>query len=68
MSVGGTVASVIGGGIVGLVMGLTLLLENSTCRLNPVGILVETVTWGCLGGGFGSLASSSFCFGPLAQR
>ncbi len=55
MSVGGTIASVVGGAIVGLLAGVTLLLENKGCS---AGNVVESVGWGIFGGGFGSLVDS----------
>lgn len=60
MSIGGTIASVVGGAIVGLVMGATLLLENTRCASNygACAVLVETILWGMFGGGFGSLFDS----------
>ena len=63
MSIGGTVASVVGGAFVGLVMGLCLVLENSKCAVNASGVLVDTIAWGCIGGGFGSLARPLNSFG-----
>lgn len=60
MSIGGTLASVVGGALVGLVMGVTLVLENAKCALQPGprGVLVETIVWGMVGGGFGSMLDS----------
>ncbi|TFK23913.1 hypothetical protein FA15DRAFT_704992 [Coprinopsis marcescibilis] len=54
----GTMASVIGGGIVGLVTGLSLGLENVKCAANGGGVLLETIGWGMFAGGFGSLVDS----------
>ncbi|TFK35853.1 integral membrane family protein [Crucibulum laeve] len=56
MSVGGTIASVVGGLIVGALVGGTLVLENAACG---VGVLVETVGWGMAAGGIGSLVSDT---------
>ncbi|TEB37383.1 hypothetical protein FA13DRAFT_1752195 [Coprinellus micaceus] len=64
---GTNVASVVGGAFVGLVMGMCLVLENSKCALNASGVLVDTIAWGCLGGGFGSLARPSNSFGAWVQ-
>jgi len=57
ISVGGTLASVAGGGIVGIVFGLSLILENTRCREGAHAIMLDMITWGIIGGGFGSLAS-----------
>ncbi|KAH9475375.1 Transmembrane protein 19 [Psilocybe cubensis] len=55
MSVGGTVASIAGGGIVGALMGAALVLENGQCGR---GAVFELVAWGMCGGGIGSLVDS----------
>jgi uncharacterized membrane protein len=55
MSVAGTMWSVVGGTVIGLAMGVSLVIENSACDL---WILVEMVGWGMFSGGFGSLADS----------
>jgi uncharacterized membrane protein len=55
MSFGGTAWSVMGGTVIGVVMGVSLLIENQACDW---WILVETVGWGAIAGGFGSLVDS----------
>jgi uncharacterized membrane protein len=55
MSVGGTVWSVIGGTVIGIMMGVSLVIENSACDM---WILVEMVGWGMFAGGIGSLLDS----------
>ncbi|KAF9476109.1 hypothetical protein BDN70DRAFT_812817 [Pholiota conissans] len=52
VSLGGTLASFLGGGLVGLLIGVGLALENWTCG---VGVVWTCVGYGLLGGGFGSL-------------
>jgi uncharacterized membrane protein len=44
-----------GGTVIGVVMGVSLLIENQACDW---WILVETVGWGAFAGGFGSLVDS----------
>lgn len=62
VSAGGTLASLVGGGIVGLVVGAGLALENrSACEVTMMGTCVG---YGILGGGFGSLVRG-LCLGPL---
>ncbi|KAF8966823.1 integral membrane protein DUF92-domain-containing protein [Flammula alnicola] len=58
MSVGGTVASVVGGGLIGVLVGTTLMLENARCFEDWKLVLFESVGWGMFGGGFGSLVDS----------
>ncbi|KAF9006939.1 integral membrane protein DUF92-domain-containing protein [Cyathus striatus] len=55
MSVGGTLASITGGLVVGLVMGVSLVAENRECGVN---VVVESGVWGMFGGGMGSLIDS----------
>ncbi|KAF8639024.1 hypothetical protein AX17_001776 [Amanita inopinata Kibby_2008] len=55
ISFGGTISSVVGGVVVGLVMGLSLVAENSFCGR---GVLMECVMWGGYAGGIGSLIDS----------
>ncbi|KAF8175767.1 integral membrane protein DUF92-domain-containing protein [Pholiota molesta] len=56
VSVGGTLASLVGGGLVGLVVGAGLALENrGACGITVVGTCVG---YGILGGGLGSLVDS----------
>ncbi|KDR66176.1 hypothetical protein GALMADRAFT_81162 [Galerina marginata CBS 339.88] len=57
MSFGGTVASIVGGGVVGTLVGVTLVLENAKCSEGWSHILFESVCWGMCWGGFGSLVS-----------
>ena len=55
----GTIASVAGGALVGLLTGITLILENAQCRREAAGyLLFETVAWGMFAGLFGSLVDS----------
>jgi uncharacterized protein (TIGR00297 family) len=59
MSIVGTIASIVGGGLVGLLTGITLILENAQCRREAAGyLLFETVAWGMFAGLFGSLVDS----------
>ncbi|KAF8910231.1 integral membrane protein DUF92-domain-containing protein [Mucidula mucida] len=53
MSVGGTIASVVGGATMGVVMGVVVALEGCSWAVLP-----QMVLWGALGGGAGSLADS----------
>jgi hypothetical protein len=59
MSLGGTLASLMGGGIVGLAIATSLILENTKCREQWLTILVDLLFWGTIAGGLGSLVSSS---------
>ncbi|KAF5382916.1 hypothetical protein D9757_006376 [Collybiopsis confluens] len=58
ISVGGTLASVIGGIIMGFTMGLCMLLESSKCRDSWLSIVVTMMCWGAIAGGSGSLVDS----------
>ncbi|KAH6914310.1 integral membrane protein DUF92-domain-containing protein [Coprinopsis sp. MPI-PUGE-AT-0042] len=58
MSVGGTIASIFGGGFIGLIAGLSFVLENVKCAESASAELLSSVFWGMLGGGFGSLLDS----------
>ncbi|PPQ67606.1 hypothetical protein CVT26_006816 [Gymnopilus dilepis] len=58
ISLGGTVASIVGGGLVGMMVGLTLILENTRCSESWGSIAFETVGWGLCGGGLGSYIDS----------
>ena len=59
ISIIGTTASVVGGALVGLLTGITLILENAQCRREAAGyLLFETVAWGMFAGLFGSLVDS----------
>ena len=55
----GTIASIVGGALVGLLTGITLILENAQCSREAAGyLLFETVAWGMFAGLFGSLVDS----------
>jgi len=54
----GTLVSILGGGIIGFLVGVTLILENAQCANKWKRILVDTCVWGLIGGGFGSLLDS----------
>ena len=59
ISVIGTVASIAGGALVGLLTGITLILENAQCIREDAGyLLFETLAWGMFAGLFGSLVDS----------
>ncbi|KIM37475.1 hypothetical protein M413DRAFT_77158 [Hebeloma cylindrosporum] len=58
ISVGGTVASIAGGGFIGMLVEVTMVIENSRCSIEWSGILFESVAWGMCGGGMGSLVDS----------
>ena len=53
----GTLVSILGGGLIGFLVGLTLIIENIQCASGWKKILVDTCVWGLIGGGFGSLVS-----------
>jgi uncharacterized protein (TIGR00297 family) len=55
MTIAGTTWSVVGGIVIGIVMGVSLVIENKACDL---WILVGMVIWGGFAGGFGSLIDS----------
>lgn len=57
MSVSGTIWSGIGGGLIGIMMGVILVIENQACD-HDVWILVEMVGWGTFAGLFGSFVDS----------
>lgn len=52
---GGTLASIAGGGFIGVVVGVTMVLENGRCSVEWSRILLESVAWGMCGGGLGSM-------------
>ena len=54
----GTLVSILGGGFIGFLVGITLIVENIQCASGWKKILVDTCVWGLIGGGFGSLVSS----------
>ncbi|KAH7880536.1 integral membrane protein DUF92-domain-containing protein [Lentinula edodes] len=58
MSVGGTLASVAGGLIIGTTMSTCLILENSRCRADWMSLLPTMIFWGAMAGGTGSLLDS----------
>jgi uncharacterized membrane protein len=51
----GTFASLSGGLIMGLIMALSLLIENVACRSNALAVALQLVTYGAAAGLFGSL-------------
>lgn len=55
MSVGGTLASVIGGAVMGLTMSVCLILESSQCRETWMSNVLTTTLLGAISGGTGSL-------------
>ncbi|KAF8530120.1 integral membrane protein DUF92-domain-containing protein [Hysterangium stoloniferum] len=66
MSLVGTVASFIGGGIIGVTSAISILFQSSACRAQPVSLLMTLGGWGILGGGIGSLLDS--IMGATIQR
>ncbi|KAJ3793420.1 integral membrane protein DUF92-domain-containing protein [Lentinula aff. detonsa] len=58
MSIGGTLASIFGGIIMGFTMSVCLVLENSKCRALWMSILPSMLFWGAMAGGTGSLLDS----------
>lgn len=68
MSTTGTLASLMGGVIMGLTMSVTLLLESSACRTQWSAVLVPLVGWGAFGGVFGSLVRPSRVEKELASE
>jgi len=55
MSGFGTMWSVLGGAVIGLVMGMCVAVENQACGS---GVIAGMVKWGAFAGGFGSLVDS----------
>lgn len=55
MSVGGTLASILGGAVVGVLMASTLIFENVRCREDWGSVTLSLVFWGAFAGFFGSL-------------
>ena len=53
----GTIVSVVGGGIMGLLVGTTLIVENGRCTIEWKMVLMDSLKWGLIGGGFGSMVS-----------
>ncbi|KAH7923580.1 hypothetical protein BV22DRAFT_1015152 [Leucogyrophana mollusca] len=66
ISLGGTLASIAGGLIMGLTLFVSLIVGNRTCRGEWVDILVPLATWGTAAGGLGSLLDS--LMGATIQR
>jgi len=66
MSVAGTLASIAGGALVGVLMGVTLVAENMRCRENWSGVVLSTVIWGASAGFLGSLVDS--LMGAIIQQ
>lgn len=62
ISVGGTIASAIGGCIVGLVQFVSLIVENSACRAEWTSLLPTLIGWGSAAGILGSMV----CILPLS--
>ena len=55
----GTIASIVGGALIGLLTGITLILENAQCSREAAGyLLFENIAWGMFAGLFGSLMDS----------
>ncbi|KAI6144307.1 integral membrane protein DUF92-domain-containing protein [Pisolithus tinctorius] len=66
ISVGGTLASVAGGCVVGLTLFASLVVENRVCRADWMGILPSLVLWGTAAGVLGSMLDSFL--GATIQR
>ncbi|KAJ8469759.1 hypothetical protein ONZ45_g16783 [Pleurotus djamor] len=58
ISLGGTLASIIGGIIIGLTFSVSLILQNSHCATNASSLVTSTVIWGAIAGGGGSMVDS----------
>ena len=58
ISLVGTVASIAGGALIGLLTGITLILENARCSREAGYLLFESIGWGIFAGLFGSLVDS----------
>ncbi|CAK5262985.1 unnamed protein product [Mycena citricolor] len=58
MSVNGTIASLVGGVIMGLVASICLVLENPTCRQTWDVVVGDAVFWGAIAGAYGSAIDS----------
>jgi len=63
ISLAGTIASIVGGLFVGLVMGASLVMENKRCDGS---VLMECVVWGGAAGGIGSMIDSAM--GAVLQK
>ncbi|KAG6373576.1 integral membrane protein DUF92-domain-containing protein [Boletus reticuloceps] len=66
ISLGGTIASAIGGCIVGLAQFVSLVVENSVCRAEWTSLLLTLVGWGTAAGILGSMLDSFL--GATLQR
>ncbi|KAN0078251.1 Integral membrane protein DUF92 domain containing protein [Tylopilus felleus] len=66
ISVGGTIASAIGGCIVGLAQFVSLVLENTACRAEWTILLPTLIGWGSAAGVLGSMLDS--LLGATLQR
>lgn len=66
ISIGGTLASVAGGCVVGLTLFTSLVVENRVCRADWMGILPSLVLWGTAAGVLGSMLDSFL--GATIQR
>lgn len=47
--------SIVGGGIIGFLIGITVIVENKQCADEWKINMMESVLWGLIGGGLGSL-------------
>ena len=66
ISLGGTLASIGGGTVMGLTFAASLILENSRCTDHWVDVLIPLVAWGTAAGGLGSMVDSFL--GATIQR
>ena len=55
ISLGGTLASIAGGLIMGIAMFVCLVVENSKCREQWYDVVVPLLAWGTVAGGLGSM-------------
>lgn len=74
MSLGGTLASIAGGLIMGITMFVCLIFENSKCREQWFDVVVPLLAWGTAAGGLGSLVihletdlHAEFCLSVFSQ-
>ncbi|KAI9069418.1 hypothetical protein FKP32DRAFT_1559649 [Trametes sanguinea] len=58
LSLVGTLASLMGGLIMGVTMAVSLLVQSTACRSAWMDVLLPLVLWGTAAGGFGSLLDS----------
>ncbi|CDO75033.1 hypothetical protein BN946_scf184640.g8 [Trametes cinnabarina] len=58
LSVVGTLASLLGGLIMGMTMAVSLLVQSTACRLVWIDVVLPLVIWGTVAGGVGSLLDS----------